>query len=35
MRLTTPLRLVCAVIGSVIWLIGALIVGGDDAMELK
>ena len=30
-----PLRIALAVIGSVIWLIGALIVGGDDEAELR
>jgi len=33
--LFAPLRLLTAVIGSIIWLVGALIFGGDEPAELR
>ena len=30
-----PLRMFAAVIGSVVWIVGALIFGGDEPMEIR
>jgi hypothetical protein len=35
MRVFAPLRIALTVIGSIVWIVGALIVGGDEPMELK